>query len=169
MKKIVFALFVIVSVLFLGACGKKENNETILADDEVVVNDVLYKLNADDTGYGLKYKIDINFRKTDTGNALNYFGQTEDKSSSNFIIRLFHYTNKNIDYAIKDTTESYDSKEEVEINGVKYVKVHFENYNGANTYLFYYTFGKETYVFCFTANKEEERLERIFLSNVVYE
>ena len=173
MKKKLFSLLIVFVLLFtLSGCGcsrqEEKEPEPTLADDEVIVNGTLYKLNVDESGYGLNYKIATNFRKWDSGNALNYFGQIGDTKDSNFVIRIFRYKNKNIDYAIKDTVDEYDSKTEVEINGIKYVKVHFTNYNGANTYLFYYKHNKDTYAYCFTANNEEERLENIFLSNVEY-
>ena len=172
MKKKIFLFLLTILLVFeiTGcSCSRKVEPEQKLADDEVIVNDTLYKLDQDESGYGITYKIATNFRKWDSGNALNYFGRIGDTNESNFVIRVFYYKNKTIDYAIKDTTENkFDSKEEVEINGQKYTKVHFENYNGANTYLFYYKHNKDVYAYCFTANEEIERLENIFLSQVIY-
>lgn len=171
MKKIINLLVLIVIVFALSGCGcerKETVEEPILADDEYMYKDVLYKINQDESGYGIKYKIASNFRKVDSGNALNYYSERNEDNSSNFVIRIFHYKNKDINYAIKDTTTEYDSKTEVEVNGVKYTKVHFTNYNDANTYLFYHKHKKDVYVFCFTAWVEEERLEDIFLRQVVY-
>ena len=174
-KKILISLLVIVLLLSFTGCGKtkkeetKKEEEVVLAEDEVVINKKMYKLNVLENGYGINYKIASNFRKSDTGNALNYYAEKNADNTSDFVIRVFHYKNKSIDYAIKDTVEKYDSKTEVEINGLKYTKVHFVNYNNANTYLFYYKYKKDVYAFCFTAWKEEERLENIFLTQIVYE
>ena len=169
-------LLVLIGILFVSGCSKKEElnekeqkQEVVLADDEYMFNNVLYKINQDEKGYGIKYKIASNFRKVDSGNALNYYSEKNDDNTSNFVIRIFRYKNKDIKYAIKDTTDNkYDNKSEVEINGVKYTKVHFTNFNDANTYLFYHKNKKDVYAFCFTAWVEEERLENIFLSQVVY-
>ena len=174
MKKRLFVSIILLVLLFgLSACGKTKKEEVIeeekqLEVDEVIIKDTLYKLNQDENGYGLKYKIASNFRKVDTGNALNYYSEKDSNGNTYFVIRLFYFKNKTIDYAIKDTTETYDSKEEVEINGLKYTKVHFTNFNNANTYLFYYKNKNDVYAYCFTASSEEERLENIFLSQLVY-
>jgi len=166
--KILLVMFL--SAMLLVGCDKKtkEVNEVKLAEDEVIVNGKTYKLNQDETGYGINYKIASNFVFRDTGNALNYYAERNEDNTSDFVIRIFHYKNKSLDYAIKDTVTEYDSKTEVEVNGVKYTKLHFTNYNNANTYLFYYQLKKDIYVFCFTAWQEEERLENIFLNQVVY-
>ncbi len=166
MKKILLVLLII--MLMIG-CAKKANEEVKLAEDEVVINNKMYKLNQDEKGYGINYKIDSYFRKVDSGNALNYYAPKNEDGTSDFVIRVFYYKNKSLDYVIKDTVEKYDSKSEVEINGLKYTKVHFTNYNDANTYLFYYKHNKDIYVFCFTAWTEQERLENVFLSQIVYE
>ncbi len=175
MKKITIVLIAFLMIFSLCGCGcsrreeeKEEEKKVVLADDEYMYAGVLYKINQDESGYGIKYKIASNFRKTDTGNALNYYSERNEDNTSNFVIRIFRYKNKDINYAIKDTTTSYDSKTEVEINGIKYTKVHFTNYNNANTYLFYHRHKKDTYVFCFTAWVEEERLENIFLNGITY-
>ena len=176
MKKVFSLIVVLFMILVLSGCGcsRKEEEKTkeevkVLADDEYEYEGVLYKINQDEKGYGINYKIASNFRKVDSGNALNYYSERNSDNSSNFVIRIFHYKNKDIKYAIKDTTDNkYDTKEEVEINGVKYTKVHFTNYNNANTYLFYHKNKKDVYAFCFTAWVEEERLEDIFLRQITY-
>lgn len=171
MKKVFLSIIMILLLFTISSCGSKkqeENSSPVLADDEYMINDILYKIDQSESGYGIDYKIASNFRKVDSGNALNYYSQKDENGSSQFVIRIFHYKNKSIDYAIKDTTESYDSKEEIEIEGVKYTKVHFTNFNDANTYLFYHKYKKDVYVFCFTASNEEERLENIFLRQIVY-
>ncbi len=169
MKKILLSLLAVFILFSITGCGKNKDEEVKLEDDEVIVNETLYKLNVDESGYGISYKIATNFRKWDSGNALNYFGQIKDSNDSNFVIRIFRYKNKNIDYAIKDTTDNtFESKSEVEIDGKKYTKVHFVNYSGDNTYLFYYKYNKDVYAYCFTARVEQERLEEIFLKQVVY-
>ncbi len=168
-KKLILFLLCLATIFIITGCAKREEPETKLADDEVIINNKMYKLDQDETGYGINFKIASNFVFRDTGNALNYYAEKNEDNTSDFVIRIFHYKNKTLDYAIKDTVEEYDSKTEVEINGIKYTKVHFVNYNDANTYLFYYEYKKDIYVFCFTAWHEEERLENIFLNNVVYE
>lgn len=168
-KKLILFLLCLTTIFIIIGCAKREEPETKLADDEVIINNKMYKLDQDETGYGINFKIASNFVFRDTGNALNYYAEKNEDNTSDFVIRIFHYKNKTLDYAIKDTVEEYDSKTEVEINGIKYTKVHFVNYNDANTYLFYYEYKKDIYVFCFTAWHEEERLENIFLNNVVYE
>lgn len=176
MKKVFSLLLVLLLVVFLVGCGKKNNEQKndepvkLLADDEVEVNGVLYKLNKDESVYGINFKIAENFKKVNNGNAFSYFGKKDEESNSgNFVIRVFHYKNKTLEESIKFTADSYDSKEDVTIGDKNYTKVHFVNYNGLNTYLFFYKYKKkEFYVYCFTAEKEEERLENIFLTNVIY-
>lgn len=67
-----FKIFILVSILLIG-CGKKEDipMEEQLADDEVVLENIKYKLDKDETGYGISYKIAENFRKTELINAIN--------------------------------------------------------------------------------------------------
>ena len=170
-KKILLnLLFIMILFTVTGCVQSKVKDYSIKnANDEVEIHGVLYKLNQDETGYGINYKIASNFRKVDTGNALNYYSVKNEDNTSDFVIRIFHYKNKSLEYAIKDTVEEYDSKTDVEINGLKYTKVHFTNYNNANTYLFYHEYNKDIYVFCFTAWTEEEKLENIFLNQIVYE
>ena len=168
MKKIINVILIMLIIFTLVGCSEKEEPKVVLADDEVIINEKLYKLNMDESGYGISYKIAESFVFRDTGNALNYYAPKNEDGTSDFVIRIFHYKNKNLEYAIKDTVTEYDSKTEVEINEIKYTKVHFVNYNNANTYLFYYIKGKDVYVFCFTAWEEQPRLEDIFLKSVVY-
>lgn len=170
MKKSIKLLFALLSLVLLVGCGKKivPEPENKLADDEVIIENKLFKLNQEENGYGITYKIDSNFVFRDTGNSLSYYAPKNEDGSSNFVIRVFHYKNKNLEYAIKDTVTEYDSRTEVEYNGLKYTKVHFINYNNANTYLFYYVYKKDVYVFCFTAWEEQKRLEDIFINSIVY-
>lgn len=173
MKKI---LLVIVSLLLLTSCGSKkiEEKEIVkepsLAEDEVVLRDVKYKLDQETTEYGIKFKIANNFRKTDTGNAINYFSEKVD-GQSYFVIRLFHYKNKNIDYAIDDTTISYDNKYETKIGDKDYTVVHFVNptNTGDETKIYYYKHNNDTYAYCFTAKIDLSRLEEVFLKQIIYE
>ena len=174
-KKIFIILLVGLFVFNLCGCTKTEGNNTNeteevkLADNEFEVRGKKYKLDQDETGYGINFKVASNFVFRDTGNSLSYYAEKNEDGTSDFVVRILYYKNKSLDYAIKDTVTEYDSKTEVEINGIKYTKVHFTNYNDANTYLFYYVKGKEVYVFCFTAWEELERFENIFLNNVVFE
>ena len=62
MKRIFSFLLIIVFAITLTACGKKE--EAKPPDDEVVLEGITYKLNQEDTGYNLKYKIASNFRRS---------------------------------------------------------------------------------------------------------
>ena len=163
MKKI---LLVLIMVLCLFGCKKKEK-EIELLEDEVILEGIKYKFDQDDSSYGINYKVASNLKKFDTGNAINYKSEEID-GSSYFVFRIFHYTNKTIDYAIKDTTTEYDSKEEIKVGDVDYTKVHFTNYNGANTYLYYHKHNKDVYAFCFTAHIDISRLENIFLERIVY-
>ncbi len=167
MKKIL--LILIVLLMFVG-CGKKKEEGPTIADDEVILENIMYKLNQDENGYGINYKIASNFRKVDSGNALNYYSEKIDNQSY-FVIRVFRYKNKNIDYAIKDTTTQYDNKYVTKIGDLDYTVVHFINPIGENveTNIFYYTYNKNTYVYCFTASIDLTRLEEIFLKQVNYE
>lgn len=167
MKKILVILLV---CLLLVGCKKKEEpkvTEPELASDEVILEGIKYKLDQDDTGYDLKYKIASNFRRSNMINAINYFGQ-KINDSDYFVFRIFQYKNKDIEYAIKDSTTEYDNRHEEVIGDKTYTVVHFTNYNGANTYLYYYRNNKDTYAFCFTANIDLSRLANIFISNVEY-
>ena len=177
MKKLFSLLLVLFMVLLLTGCGcaRKEEapkeEETVLADDELMFDEILYKFNKEESHYNIKYKVAENMRLWDSGNAYNYFSQKiegkEEKDA--FIVRVFYYKNKDVKYAIKDTTANeYDSKEDVELDGRKYTKVHFQNPGGAQTYLFYYKNKKDVYAYCFTSTKEVERLESIFLRLVEY-
>jgi hypothetical protein len=177
MKKL-FSLFVVLfMILILSGCGctRKEKVEEVkepevqLADDELLFDGILYKFNKEEKNYGITYKVSENMRLWDSGNAFNYFSVKHDDETDAFIIRVFYYKNKDIKHAIKDTTDnSYESKEEVELDGRKYTKVYLKNPGGASTYLFYYKNNKDVYAYCFTSTSEVERLESIFLKNVTY-
>ena len=167
MKKIFNVLIILFISITLTACGSKEEN---IPEDEVTLEGITYKLDQDDKGYGLKYKVASNFRRTDLINAINYYSE-KINGSSYFVIRIYKYPGKDLEYAINDSVDKdlIESREEVTIGNKTYTKVHFTNYNGAKTNLFYYEFNKTYYTFVFTASIDLSRLEYIFLTNVIYE
>ena len=169
MKKTILILLIVLSLFMISGCGKKEEEkkEDILADDEVILENIKYKLDQDDSEYGIDYKVASNFRKTTLSNAVNYFSENINDQAY-FVIRLFYYKNKSIDYAIKDTTESYDNKYETTIGDKNYTVVHFINFTGADVELYYYKHNKDVYVFDFTSHIDLTRLRDIFLKSVVY-
>ncbi len=168
MKKLLLIVLVLFTFRLVG-CSNSSSKQEELKDDEVILEGIKYKLDQDETGYGIKYKIASNFRKSDMINALNYFSENIDDQAY-FVIRIFHYKNKTIDYAIKDSTTSYDKKWETKINDLDYTVVHFVNPIGENveTKLYYHKSGKDVYAFCFTAAIDLSRLEAIFLKSVEY-
>ncbi len=172
-KKILFIVVILSFIVFYG-CGKKEEvkNETQveqLAEDEVILENIKYKLEQDDSYYGINFKVASNFRKRDFGNAMNYFSEEID-GSSYFVTRIFYYKNKSIDYAINDSTTSYDKKYETTIDDKTYTVVHFINPTGKDvqTYLYYYKNKNDVYAYCFTASIDLTRLIEIFLKQIVY-
>ncbi len=169
-KKLLFIVFIILFSLVLTGCGKKEEKEKEerLPDDTVVLEGITYKLDQEDTGYGIKYKIASNFRRSDMVNAINYFSE-KIGDSSYFVIRIYQYPNKDIEYAIKDSVDNVEKREIVTVGDKEYTKVYFTNYNGAKTHLYYYKYDKTVYTFVFTASIDLSRLEDIFLKGVVYE
>ena len=172
MKRIFSLLIILFIALTLTACGSKEEKkeEAKIPDDEVTLEGITYKLNQDDTGYGLKYKVASNFRRTDLINAINYYSE-KINGSSYFVIRIYKYPGKDLEYAINDSVEKdkIESREEVTIGDKTYTKVHFTNYNGAKTNLFYYKYKDTYYTYVFTASIDLSRLENIFLTNITYE
>ena len=169
-RKILISLFVVLSLFMISACGKKtepKKEEPKLAADEVVLENIKYKLDQEDSEYGIKYKIASNFRKSVMINAVNYFSENIDDSPY-FVIRIYSYPNKDIEYAIKDSVETVEKREQVTVGDKEYTKVWFTNYNGAHTHLFYYTSNKTTYTFVFTSSIDLSRLEDIFLENIMY-
>ena len=169
MKKLFKYLILFILVISLLGCKKKEE-EIVLADDEVILENIMYKLDQDDNGYDLKYKIASNFRRSNMINAINYFSEKIDDRSY-FVIRILQYKNKDINYAIKDSTENkYLSKEEVKVGDLNYTKVRFKNPIGEETYtnIYYYRNKKDTYAFVFTAVIDLSRLENIFLTQIEY-
>ena len=170
MKKGIKLLLVFIILITIVGCKKKEeNNEPKLADDEVVLVGIKYKLNKEDSEYGIKYKIASNFRKTVLTNAINYFSETIDNQTY-FVIRIFQYKNKDIKYAIKDSTDEYLEKKDVKVGDLDYTLVRFKNPVGEDTYtnIYYYTHKKTTYAFVFTASIDLSRLENIFLTQIEY-
>ncbi len=169
MKKVLLILVILFSFVLVG-CSKNNNKKgDNLKDDEVILEGIKYKLDQDETGYGIKYKIASNFRKSELVNSINYFSEKID-GQSYFVIRIFHYKNKSIDYAINDTTTSYDKKWETKFGDLDYTAVHFVNPIGENveTNLYYHKSGKDVYAFCFTASIDLSRLEEIFLKSIEY-
>ena len=168
MKKIFLLLLVFICLLIVG-CGKKEEKGPSLADDEVILENIKYKLDQDEEGYGIKYKIASNFRKSVLVNAINYFSENIN-GSPYFVVRLYHYTDKDLEASIKWSVEEYDKREVVKVGDREYTKVHFINYNKAETNLYFYGKGpKEYYVFVFTSSLDLSRLEEIFLNGVVFD
>ncbi len=165
MKKL---LLMILTVLLLVGCNKKVEEK--MPEDEVILENIKYKLNQDDSTYGIKYKIASNFRKTDTGNAINYFSEKID-GASYFVFRIFYYKNKSIDYAIKDSTITYDRKWETKVGDLDYTVVHFINptNDGSQTNIYYYKHNNDVYAFCFTAIIDLSKLEDVFLKQIAYE
>ncbi|MBQ6285863.1 MAG: hypothetical protein IJK67_06140 [Bacilli bacterium] len=171
MKKL-FKIFVLLLIcICLIGCGKKtKQEENKLQDDEVILEGIKYKLDQDESEYGIEYKIASNFRKTNTRNAINYFSENINDQAY-FVYRIFYYKNKSIDYAIKDSTISYDKKYDVKVGDLDYTVVHFVNPIGENveTNIYYYKHNKDVYAFCFTASIDLSRLIDIFLKSIVYE
>ena len=171
MKKILMMFILLLGLFICSSCNdnyNEQNYENNIEDDEVFLENIKYKLNQEDSGYGIKYNIASNFRKSVMTNAINYFSEEID-GSSYFVIRIYSYPNKSIEYAIKDSVENYDSKEEVQIGDLTYTKVGFTNYNGAKTYLYYYKYKKTVYTFVFTSSIDLSRLSDIFIKSVIYE
>lgn len=165
MKKNLFLLLFLSLFMFMTiSCEKKDN----LLEDEVVLENIKYKLDQDDSEYGIKYKVASNFRKTTLVNAINYFSE-KINNSSYFVIRIYHYPGKDIEYAIKDSVEKVEKREEIIIGDKEYTKVYFTNYNGAKTHLFYYKYNNTVYTYVFTSGIDLSRLEDIFLKNVEYD
>ena len=173
-KILLFGLILICTFTLVGCgCSKKENKENKekeekIADDEVVLENIKYKLDQDDSEYGISYKIASNFRKSTMINAVNYFSENINDSPY-FVIRIYQYPGKDIEYAIKDSVETVEKREVVTIGDKEYTKVYFTNYNGAKTQLFYYTHNNTTYTFVFTSGIDLSRLEDIFLKSIKYE
>lgn len=171
MKRLTKLVLILIMAFILIGCGKDnddEPKEEVLESDTVILENIKYKLDQDDNEYGINYKIASNFRKTDMGNAINYFSENINDQPY-FVIRMFYYKNKTIDYAINDTTESYDKKFEEKVNDLDYTVVHFINYTGADVNIYYHQNNNDVYAFCFTAGIDITRLKDIFLSSIVYE
>lgn len=167
MKKILLLIMLFSCLLIIG-CGKKEDTNEELANDEVILEGIKYKLDQDDEEYGIKYKVASNFRKSVMINAINYFSE-KINDSEYFVMRIYHYTNKNLEESINWSVDKYDKREEVTVGDRNYTKVHFVNYNDAETNLYFYQKGKkEYYVYVFTARIDLTRLEEIFLNSVTY-
>ena len=167
MKKKVLLLILVLVCIFITSCGKKEEKNE-LANDEVILENIKYKLDQDEEGYGIKYKIANNFRKTVLTNAINYFSENIN-GSPYFVVRIYHYIDKDLEASIKWSVDDYDKREEVMVGDKKYTKIHFINYNKAETNLYFYGKGpKEYYVFVFTSSLDLSRLEDIFLKSIIY-
>ncbi len=176
MKKVFLSIFIFLTAFTLVGCGcekketKKEEEkkeEEKLDDDTVILENIKYKLDQDDTEYGITYKIASNFRKSTMINAVNYFSENIGESPY-FVIRIYQYPGKDIEYAIKDSVETVEQRETVTVGDKEYTKVYFTNYNGAKTHLYYYTHNQTTYTFVFTAGIDLSRLEDIFLKSIIY-
>ena len=119
MKKSLLIIIMVLSIFLITGCGKKENKnnepKNTLAEDEVVLENIKYKSDQDDSEYGIDYKIASNFRKTVLVNAVNYYSE-KINDVSYFVIRIFHYNKKSIDYAIKDTTDNNRFENDTYIN-----------------------------------------------------
>ena len=174
MKKIYIVLILVFGLFIISGCeNKKEEeiqkqDEIKLADDEVELEGIKYKLDQDDSSYTIKYKVASNFRKSTMINAVNYFSE-KINDNEYFVIRILHYDNKSIEYAINDSTESYDKKEEITIGDKTYTVVHFMNFANADVNIYYYKNKKEVYAYVFTGRDDLTRLVEIFLKSIQYE
>ena len=124
-KKYLLIILVLLFAITLTGCGKKEEKkkeekqEEQLASDTVILEGITYKLDQDDTGYGIKYKVASNFRRSDLINAINYFSE-KINDSSYFVIRIYRYQNKDIEYAIKDSVSEVEKREQVMVGDKEY-------------------------------------------------
>lgn len=170
-KKVLFVLLTFIALFTITGCAsskeEKKEEEPKLADNEVVLEGISYKLDQEDSEYNITYKIASNFTKTTMINAVNYFSE-KINDSAYFVIRIYQYPGKDIEYAIKDSVETVEQREEVKVGDLDYTKVYFTNYNGAKTHLYYYTSNNTTYTFVFTSSIDLSRLEDIFLKNITY-
>ncbi len=178
MKKYVKLLLVLLVVITMVGCKKeepkkKDNTTTttkeVLADDEVIVKGIKYKLDQEDTVHGIKVKVASNFRKVDQVAAMSFFSEKID-GSSYFVIRIFKYTNKDIEYAIKDITgeDKEYTREQKTLDGKEYTYLHFFDFYGQDVDVYYYKVGKNIYAITFNSKEDVSRLEEIFLKNIDY-
>lgn len=166
MKKIIKTLLLFSAFLLLFGCNKEKEERRHPGD--VILEDIKYSLDQEDTAYNIKYKVAKNFKKTVLSNAVNYFSEKKD-GESYFVIRILYYPNKDINYAVKDSVTEYDNKYEKTIKDVDYMVVHFKNSVGnAETNIYYHTHNKNTYAFVFTSGIDISALEKKFLQRVEY-
>ena len=169
-KKLIFILLIL---LLLVGCSKKEEEnankeEEKVPENTVVLQDIEYTLDQDDEVYGLKIKVAKNFRKTELVNAVNYFSENINDRAY-FVIRLFEYKNKDIEYVIKDIAEEYDSRKELKVGDIDYTFIHFINFTKADVNIYIHTHKDTTYAITFTSGIDMSKLEDIFLKNIQYE
>ena len=82
MKKVLLVLFMILLLTGCGCARKEEapkEKEIILADDELMFDEILYKFNKEENHYNIKYMVSDNMRLWDSGNAYNYFSEKIEK------------------------------------------------------------------------------------------
>ena len=168
MKRVIKYILLLSAILFLFGCSKEEKQTVERPHpDDVIIDNINYKLDYHEEEYNIKYRVAKNFKKTVLKNSINYFSDNKNKES-NFVIRVLYYPSKDINYAIKDSVTNYDKKYEKTINNKKYIVVHFKNSEKEETNIYYYTHGKNTYAFAFTFKEDISLLENKFLQRVEY-
>ena len=94
-KRLLISLLVVLSLFMISACGKKETPKKVepkLAADEVVLENIKYKLDQEDSEYGISYKIASNFRKSEMINAVNYFSASAFQKPPRDTMYLTYFT-----------------------------------------------------------------------------
>ena len=166
MKK--FLLLVLISLLFLSGCGKKEEQkkEKEVIEEGIVINGVKYELNQEENEYGIKFMIASNFDKKSYINSLGYFSELDKNDNSPvFVIRVFKYENKTIKEAIKDLTDKDLTGEEIKVGDVDYTYVKTDN----DIEEYFHKKDKYIYAFTFIGKQDISKLKNEFLNNIVFD
>lgn len=174
MKKVLTILLTL--FLIVGLCGCKKSSEPEKKEDvtpsnpnEIVVSGITYVVDQDDTAFNISYKVASNMRKVNHGNAISYYSEAA-QGTSNFAIRIFNYTDKNLEEAIKDLDPNITERKEVTFGNTTYTYVNDMQEDGDSIKLYFHEQNGEIYAITF-AVKDKEKMDaliELFMKNIMY-
>lgn len=175
MKKVLTILLSVFLIIGLCGCGKKTNEQEEAKPTnpyEITLGDTTYVLDKEETFGNISYRIDANMVKrtyTYGTPSVNYTA-VDPQGTGAFAIRIFEYTDKEMDEVINDFSPNILEKKDVTYNDFIYTYIKNGMDDGGYLNMYFHDHNDKKYVFSVTARDEAktEALAKILLDSVMY-
>ena len=178
MKKVLTILLSTFLIIGLCGCGKKPTEEVLTPPtnpNEITLGNDVYVLEQEETFGNISYKIDPKMvKRTYSGEysgipSVNFTAE-DPQGAGAFAIRIFEYTNKDIDTVINDFDPDILERKDVTYNDIIYTYVKDGMEDGGYINIYVHEHNDKIYAITVTARDEvkTEPLAKIVLTNIKY-